>query len=175
MRRTVYIAVGANIDPERHVAAALERLQARLEVTAVSTFYQTAPLDRPEQEPYVNGVLQARTGLSPRVLKFDVLRRIEADLGRRRTGDPSASREIDLDLVLYGEDVIREPDLRVPDPDLRQRSFVAVPVLELDPELVLPDSGERLGDLEVARDSDGLQPLPELTAALRRQISTFSL
>ena len=175
MSRTVYIAVGSNIDPERHVLAALQRLQTRIEVTAASTFFLTAPLDRPEQEPFVNGVLQARTGRPARALKFEVLRAIEADLGRRRTRDPSASREIDLDLVLYGDLVLCEPDLQVPDPDLRQRSFVAVPLLELCPDLVLPDTGERLGDLEVATAWDGLQPLPELTAGLRRQISTVSL
>lgn len=169
-RATVYIAVGSNIDPERHIPAALSRLHRRLTVTAVSTFYQTAPLGRPEQDPYVNGVIQVRTGLEPRELKFGVLRPLEAELGRRRGPDRLASREIDLDLVLHGDRVLSEPDLALPDPDLRERAFIAVPLVELAPDLTLPDTGERLAELAVVRAFQGLCPLPGLTATLRAQL-----
>lgn len=166
----VFIAVGSNIDPERSIPAALNRLQEDIEVTAVSTHYRTRPLGRPEQPPFVNGVWQAATALEPRVLKHDVLRPIEASLGRVRTGDRYAARPIDLDIALYGDVVVDEEDLVIPDPDIRQRPFLAVPLLELSPELRMPDTGERLASLPVAQQTDGLDPLAELTQLLRRRI-----
>jgi 2-amino-4-hydroxy-6-hydroxymethyldihydropteridine diphosphokinase len=164
-----FIAVGSNIEPLRNVPAALDMLLEDVRVTGVSTMYRTAPLGRPEQPAFVNGVWRVETALDARKLKFTVLRGIEARLGRVRTEDAFAARPIDLDIALFGGAVIDEPDLVVPDPDVRERAFLAVPLVELAPELRLPGSGVRLADEPVCRDVGGLEPLPELTDQLRKR------
>lgn len=164
---TIYIAVGSNIDPHVHVPEAVRRLGNRLSLGAVSTFYRTAPVGGRRQPDFRNGVLEGTSDLPPRSLKFDVLRAVERELGRARTHDKYASRTIDLDVLLYGTAVIEEPDLRVPDPDIRTRPFVAVPLMELNPDLVLPDTGEPLKGLAVLRDRAGLEVDAQLTEAVR--------
>jgi 2-amino-4-hydroxy-6-hydroxymethyldihydropteridine diphosphokinase len=144
MPTIAYIAVGANIEPERNILAALEMLDAAAPVCAVSTFYRTAPIGRPEQPEYLNGVVAVLHDGSARELKYGILRPIEAALGRVRTADKFAARTIDLDVILHGDTVCDEPELRLPDPDLRTRAFIAAPLLEIAPELRLPGSGERL-------------------------------
>jgi 2-amino-4-hydroxy-6-hydroxymethyldihydropteridine diphosphokinase len=165
-----FIAVGSNIDPEHNIPAALDMLKARLDVTAVSTFYRTEPLGRPEQPAFINGVLEVRTGMDPRALRADVLRAVEASLGRVRTADKYAARPIDLDIALYGDLVTEEDGLVIPDPDIRERPFLAVPILELAPDLRMPDTGERVASLAVVRQTDGLEPVGELTEQLRGRL-----
>ncbi len=165
--KNVFVSVGSNIDPEESIAEAIVRLRQRARVTATSTFYWTTPVGRPEQPRFLNGIWQIETSLPARQLKFDVLRGIESDLGRIRTADKYAPRTIDLDVVLYGRLVVDEPDLRIPDPDIRQRPFVAVPLLELAPDLILPDTGEKLAGLPVVRQAEGLEMAAALTARLR--------
>lgn len=163
-----YIAVGSNIDPERNVVAALEKLRGRVEVVGVSTFYRSAAVGGPEQPAFVNGVVHVRTARSPRGLKFEVLRRIEDELGRIRGQDKFAPRTIDLDLVLYDRCVIDEPELRIPDPGIGERPFVAVPLLELAPDLAIADSGRAPASTEAASAAaEDLEALPELTRRLR--------
>jgi len=165
-----FIAVGSNIAPERNVEAALELLMQHVRVVASSTFYRTAPLDRSEQASFLNGVWRVATLMTPRALKFDVLRQIEAELGRVRMADKYAPRTIDLDLVLYGDAVVDESDLRLPDPDIRTRPFIAAPLLELAPDLRLPDTGEALAVLPCARVAPDMEPDEALTARLRERI-----
>ncbi len=142
----VYIGVGSNIEPELHVVGALERLKERVTVCAVSRFFTTAPIGRPDQGPYANGVFCVETSLEPRELKA-LLGSVEDALGRRRSEDRYAPRTIDLDLVLYGDRVIREPGLVVPDPDLLTRPFLAAALLEIAPDLVVPGFDKPLAKL----------------------------
>jgi 2-amino-4-hydroxy-6-hydroxymethyldihydropteridine diphosphokinase len=165
-----YVGVGSNIEPEANVLAALRRLAGRLRVTAVSTFYRTPPLGAPGTPPFVNGVWRAETGLDARAVKFGALRPVEEELGRRRTADRNAPRTIDLDVLVHGDAVVREPDLVVPDPDVLVRPFVAVPLCELAPDLVVPGSGRRLADVVANLAQGGMEPLPELTRRLRAEV-----
>lgn len=164
------VAVGSNIHPNRNVPQAIALPQQDVRVTAVSTLYRTPALDRPHQAPFVNGVWCTETGLDPSTLKYNVLRSIETRLGRVREADAHADRPIDLDLVVYGSVVLREPGLTLPDPDILRRPFPAVPLLELMPDLVLPGTESRLADLPVASMRDDIEPLPELTEHLRRML-----
>jgi len=166
----VYIAVGSNIAPEENIPAAVRLLAESVRLTAVSTFYWSAPLDRPEQARFMNGVLRIRTDLDPRLLKFDLLRPIEARLGRARGADRHAPRTIDLDIALYGDRVLDEEGLRVPDPDIGTRPFIALPLYELAPRLVLPDTGERLASLPAAADSTGLVEAAGMKQLLEERI-----
>ncbi|MCY3022976.1 MAG: 2-amino-4-hydroxy-6-hydroxymethyldihydropteridine diphosphokinase [Planctomycetota bacterium] len=170
--------MGSNIRPEANIPAALEKLMRAVRVTATSTFYRTAALQRSgtgeegrtTDPEFLNGVWKIETDLDARALKFTVLRRIEDELGRTRTADKYAPRTVDLDLLVYGDTAIDEAGLRVPDPDIRSRSFLALPLLELCPDLALADTGERLAALPVAAAGTQLAPDRALTDWLTERI-----
>ncbi len=170
MAADAFIAVGSNVLPEDNVPRALARLRTHLSIVAVSTFYRTTAVGRPGQPDFVNGVVAIRTARPPREVKFDVLRRIEAELGRVRTADKYAARTIDLDLLLYGTMVVDTPDLHLPDATIRSYPFVAIPLLELACDLILPDTRTPLSEEAVIKSGAGMYPLPDLTASLRRVI-----
>ena len=165
-----FIAVGSNLDPLSNIPRALRALAASISFQAVSTFYRTPPLKGRDQPRFFNGVWRIRASQSPRALKFDVLRPIEESLGRKRSADRYASRPIDLDLILYGDRVMNEPDLCLPDPDIFTRPFIAVPLLELAPDLILPGEETALSSLPAATNRAGLEPLPDFTAGVKKVI-----
>ncbi len=165
-----FIAVGSNIEPEENVARALAQLHERIGIDRLSTFYRTTPFDRPESPPFINGMLEVTTTLDPRELKQTVLRSIERHQGRHRTGDKSADRTLDLDLVVYDDLILESPDLVLPDPDLARRPFLAHTLCELAPALLLPGSGTSIRSLAEALGTHGMEPLPAYTARLRRSI-----
>ena len=164
----VYLAVGANLDPEENILRALALLREAAPVRRTSTFYRTPALGRPEQGDYLNGIWQVTTELEPRALKFSLLRRIEAELGRVRGTDRYAARPIDLDIALYGDLVLAGEDLQIPDPEIPLRPFLALPLLELDPDLILPDSGESLAALVARRG----WPEPARAESFTRRVQT---
>jgi len=166
-----FIAIGANINPERNVARAVEMLAEAVGICAVSTFYETAALDRPQQPAFYNGVVRVETQMAPLALKQQVLREVESRLGRRRTADKYASRPIDLDLILYENLVVTSEELTLPDPDIYTRAFVAVPLHELAPELVLPDTGRSLASLCRELSMHGMVALPAYSEALRKEVT----
>ena len=170
MQKLTFVGVGSNIEPESHVVEALVRLRRCVQVKETSTFYWTTPIGKGGR--FLNGVWRITTDLSARELKTTVLRWIESELGRVRSVDRYAPRTIDLDILLYGDLVINEPNLRLPDPDIRTRPFIAVPLLELSPDLVLPDTGERLADLPVLQEAGSLGIAAEATAALRAALNS---
>jgi len=137
-----YVSVGSNIAPEENVITAIKLLADRVPVTAVSTVYLTEPLGPGNQAPYYNCVIAVETELAPMDFKRLVLREIESKLGRVRTSDKFAARTIDLDLILYDDFVMTGDELTLPDPQILQRPFLAAPLAELAPDLVLPGSGE---------------------------------
>ena len=111
-----FIGVGSNIDPQSNIREALIRLAERVEIRALSTFYQSRPVGPPGQPPFVNGVVAADTDLPPLAVKRDVLRRIEEGLGRVRTTDKYAPRVIDLDLLIY-DDMVADAVTEREEPD----------------------------------------------------------
>jgi 2-amino-4-hydroxy-6-hydroxymethyldihydropteridine diphosphokinase len=164
----VFVGVGSSVEPEVHVPAALARLADAVGLAALSTFYLTPALGRPSDPPFVNGVVEVADALAPEPLK-DALRRIEEAEGRRRAGDPFAPRPMDLDLLLHGRTVSTAPDLPLPHPDVTRRRFVALPLLELAPDLALPGSRARLSTLVEAMPAHPMEPMPGLTRYLRRR------
>ena len=116
-----------------------------IDVAAVSTFRETAPVGHLDQPRFLNGAVAVETDLSPRELLERMLA-VERRLGRDRTGPRFGPRTIDLDLLLYGSETIDEPGLQVPHPRLAERRFALEPLADLDPELALPD-GRRVRDL----------------------------
>ncbi len=170
MNKIIYIGVGSNIEPEINLVKALELLRRRIRVEAVSTCYRSAALGRPEQSDYINCVWQGVTELGAERVKHSVLREIESALGRIRTDDPYAAREIDLDLLLYGSCCIRSPCLTLPDPEITRRPFIAVPLLELDPQIMIPGMHQPLAELEISRQRESLVTMTRLTTELKERI-----
>ncbi len=185
-----YLAVGSNIRPESNVVAAVELLAGTpgITVTGISTLYRTPALAGPgdappEAEPghepgdpdFLNGVLEVRTELS-HVELLEVLQKVETGLGRVREEDPYAPRTLDLDLLLYasgkGQDSqpswspVR-PDGDCVHPDVWTRSFVAIPLLELAPQLSLPPHGTPLKTLAERFPHPWGIPEARLTETLR--------
>lgn len=135
-----YVGLGTNLgDKMAHLSAALALLAAApgLRVLRVAGVYRTAPWGRTDQDWFLNTVAELETVLPPRAL-LEVLLGIEARLGRRREVR-WGPRVIDLDLLLYGDLVVREPGLEVPHPGMHERAFVLVPLAELEPSLRLAD------------------------------------
>ena len=145
---TVYLALGSNLgDRADWIARALERLAAGgVVVTARSAIYETDPVTPDPQPLYLNAVVRAETGLSPEGLLALCLD-VERALGRRRpAGRVQAPREIDIDLLLYGDAVIGAPPaLVVPHPRLLERPFVRIPLRDVAaPGLRHPVTGDPL-------------------------------
>lgn len=166
----VFVGVGSNIAPEENLRQALRRLAQVVRVKAVSTVYRTAPVGPAGPAPFLNCVVEIETELSPPQLR-QRLREIERERGRRRSADKYAPRTIDLDLLLYDDLVIARDGLTVPDPQIAQRAFLARPLYELAPDLVLPDAGRPVAEIADALDNHGLQPLPQYTATLREEVA----
>jgi 2-amino-4-hydroxy-6-hydroxymethyldihydropteridine diphosphokinase len=165
-----FVSIGSNIDPETNVAKAFSRLRESVAVSGISTVYITKPEDRPGQPDFYNCVAEISTDLQPLALKQQVLERIERELGRARTSDRSAARTIDLDLILYDELVANTDGLAIPDPDIATRAFLAIPLYELAPDLVLPGSGRRIAELAAGFPRDAMQPLHHYTDRIRKEL-----
>ena len=138
-----YVGLGANLgDREATIRRALELLarEKEVEVVAVSELRETEPVGVVDQPRFLNGATAVDTSLSAREL-LDVLLRIERDLGRVREGARWGPRTIDLDLLLYGDEEVDEPGLRVPHPRLRERRFALEPLADLDPGARVPGRG----------------------------------
>jgi 2-amino-4-hydroxy-6-hydroxymethyldihydropteridine diphosphokinase len=137
-----YVGVGANLgEREETIRAALAALPG---VVAVSELRETEPVGIVDQPPFLNGAAALETELSARELLHALLE-AERSLGRERR-ERWGPRTIDLDLLLYGDATIDEPGLTVPHPRLHERRFALEPLLDLDPELVVPGRG-RVSDL----------------------------
>ena len=137
-----FVGIGANLgDPVARVREAITALAAlpQTQLVAASSLYRSAPLGYTAQDDFVNAACLLETSLAPRAL-LDRLRAIEEAAGRERPFR-NAPRTLDLDLLLYGGDVIDEPGLAVPHPGLHERAFALAPVVELDPECVIPGRG----------------------------------
>lgn len=166
-----FIGIGSNIEPESNVRAAIRNLARHTHLVGVSTVYCTDALDRPEQPSYFNCVAEIETDALPAQVKHAILRLIEDELGRKRTQDKYAPRTIDLDLLVYGDLAMDDGDIRLPDPDIFERPFLAIPLFELAPDLVLAGAGLRVGDIAAAMAQDGLKPLQDYSRLLNDEVS----
>lgn len=170
MSEIIYIGVGSNINPELNILKALDLLRDEIEISAISTCYRSRAIDRPDQSDFINCIWQAETDYDAETVKFKILHDIESLLGRIRTDDRYADRPIDLDILLYGDFIINSERITIPDPEIIHRNFIAVPLLELAPEISIPGIHHRLADQLVSKDRDGLTELKDLTEQLKQRI-----
>lgn len=139
MGKVAYIGLGSNIgDRAANLKRALDRLKARqgLKVKKASSLYEAEPVGLKGQPWYLNAVVEVETSLSPEGL-FKVCQEIETEMGRRRE-TRWGPRVIDLDILLYGNNIIDEEDLKIPHPRMHTRRFVLVPLAEIAPEAIHP-------------------------------------
>jgi 2-amino-4-hydroxy-6-hydroxymethyldihydropteridine diphosphokinase len=139
-----YVGLGANLgDRERTLHAAVDAVAAEdgVEVVSVSVLRETEPVGVGQQPLYLNGAAEVETTLTAREL-LDRLLAVEQRFGRVRVPGEHGPRTLDLDLLLYGDEVIDEPGLTVPHPRLHERRFVLEPIAELAPGLVVPGRGD---------------------------------
>ena len=144
---TAYIALGSNLNtPVEQLHSALKAISQLPDTHLVTTssFYKSKPLGPQDQPDYLNAAVEISTALSPLAL-LDELQRIENEQGRvrlRRWGE----RTLDLDILLYGNEIIQSERLTVPHYDMHNREFVIVPLVEIAPNLILPN-GQKLAEL----------------------------
>lgn len=135
---SVYLALGSNegdrLQNLRLACAALTERGVRIMRT--SSVYETEPVDMREQAWFLNCVIEVETALPPLRLLYEI-EQIEKELGRKRTV-PKGPRTIDLDILLYGNSILREKQLTIPHPKLHKRRFVLAPLCEIAPTLKLP-------------------------------------
>jgi 2-amino-4-hydroxy-6-hydroxymethyldihydropteridine diphosphokinase len=138
-----FVGLGANIgDPCRQLEAAAEQLKRMPDTNFVrlSGFYKSAPVGYVNQPDFLNAVACLETALSAERL-LENLQKIEQGQGRERSF-ANAPRRLDLDLLLYGDQVLDTPALTLPHPRMHERAFVLLPLLELDPEISIPGRGK---------------------------------
>ena len=157
--KRIYLSFGSNLGDR---AANLERAIAALPEAGVrvlrrSSLYETEPLDFQAQPWFLNCVVEGQTLLVPRHL-LHALQGIERDLGRKRL-IPRGPRIIDLDILLYGTNIVRGPEIEFPHPRMAGRRFVLVPLAELAPELHHPALGATIAELLAAtQDKSSVRP-----------------
>ena len=135
---TVYLALGSNIDDRQaNLREAIRLLtESSIHTSKLSSIYETEPVDYLDQPWFLNAVLEAQTNL-PAAQLLATLRNIESQMGSKKAF-AKGPRLIDLDILLYGDDIINTPDLQVPHPRMLLRNFVLAPLAEIAPALRHP-------------------------------------
>ena len=142
----VYLGLGSNLgDRLQNLRTAAERIGQIIDVDRVSRVYESAAVGYTDQPDFLNLVLRAQTDLEPLAL-FAELKRIETALGRERSFR-NAPRTIDIDVLAYDQRVLSTPELTIPHPRMLERSFVLLPLLEVEPAFQHPAADSKNGEL----------------------------
>lgn len=156
-----YVGLGGNVgDVATTLEEALWAIDAlpQTSIRAQSALYRSPAWGNTDQPDFINAVVELQTRLTPRVL-LDQLLAIEERFGRVRSeGEKWGPREIDLDLLLFGEETLDEPGLHLPHPHLHERAFVLVPLAEIAPTLEITGRG-RVDALLAVVDASGIEPV----------------
>ena len=159
MSHTAFIGIGSNLgSPLENCQQSIAMLEEhpQIEVTARSSFYETEPVGRTDQNWFLNAVVKVTTELEPNLL-LEALLAIEDSMGRIRN-EKWGPRIIDLDLLLYEVRVLKNSRLEIPHPEMTQRRFVLAPLAELAPDLVHPLENKSIQQLSRFRGLGDLPP-----------------
>ncbi len=161
MTETVYLGIGSNVSPERHVREAIARLQDTFGAVALSPIYRSRAVGF-DGDDFINLVARIETDLSPWELR-DWLRALEDEHGRKRSGPKFSDRVLDVDIILFGDRVMDDERLRLPRPELFDFAHVLRPLAELAPDRVCPGDGRTFREIRAAAqlDESGLTALDE--------------
>jgi len=137
MPALVYLSLGSNIgDRQGHLREAIDHLQAKRRIVSLSSFYETEPVEFTDQAWFLNCIVALETTESPQELMAAILQ-IEHQMGRERL-QPKGPRIIDIDIVLFGDEILDSPLLTIPHPAMHERRFVLQPLAEIAPETQHP-------------------------------------
>jgi 2-amino-4-hydroxy-6-hydroxymethyldihydropteridine diphosphokinase len=162
MRKLVYLSLGSNVGARAvNLEMAIARLEELGRVKAVSSFYETEPVEFTAQPMFLNCVVALETERVPKQFMREVLE-IEREMGRRRTQD-KGPRTIDIDILLFGNATIDTPELTVPHPAMHERRFVLEPLVEIAPDVKHPLLRKTAKDLRNALQP-GTQKVKKLAA-----------
>src|SRR6267378_1875299 len=165
MTETAYLSLGSNLgDRESHLRDAIFRLGSEGRVAAVSSFYETEPVEVTAQPWFLNCAIALETTKTPEVLMMSILR-IEQEMGRKRD-QKKGPRTIDIDILLFGNAVIDTAELTLPHAAMHERRFVLEPLAEIAPEALHPLLNKTALEL-----LEGLPPGQEVTRKIRPRIS----
>jgi 2-amino-4-hydroxy-6-hydroxymethyldihydropteridine diphosphokinase len=153
-----YLSLGSNIQPEKNLPEAVARLAQFGMVRAVSVVWETAPYGFTDQPNFLNAALLLDTPLAAKALLTEAIATIEDALGRVRKKNKNAPRTIDLDLVLFNREVLQLGWRHIPAPEVETRPFVAIPLAEIAPDYVHPESGQTLRQIAGRMSQEGMQP-----------------
>lgn len=160
---TIYLGLSSNLgDRGVNIKQALAMLAPEITVTKVSPVYETKPMYVEGQPDFFNAVCEAMTELSPE----DMLKKIKSVEKEMGEHEHNAPRAIDIDLLLYGDQIIDTPELKVPHPGLRERDFVLQPLSDIAPDLPDPVTGETVSQL--------LNELPQSVLSVVRPVPAIS-
>lgn len=155
-----FLALGSNIEPERHLPRAVSAMTQFGHLRQVSSVWESDPVGYAAQPRFLNAAVLLETSLSVARLRTDVITAIEE--GLRRIRDPlekNGPRTIDVDLALFNAEILRDGHREIPDPDILTRTFLAVPLAELAPDYVHPVTGRTLQQIAEDLVAQGHQPL----------------
>jgi 2-amino-4-hydroxy-6-hydroxymethyldihydropteridine diphosphokinase len=149
-----YLSLGSNLgDREANIRDCVVRLAVLGKVIRASSLFETEPVEFRAQPWFLNCAVQLETDLAPRELLTGI-QKIEADLGRNRVVD-KGPRTIDIDILLFGDRIVSEPDLHIPHPAMAQRRFVLEPLSEIAPNVVHPKTRKTIADMRAELPAEG--------------------
>jgi 2-amino-4-hydroxy-6-hydroxymethyldihydropteridine diphosphokinase len=143
---SVFLSLGSNLgEKHENLQKALDYISQRMRIEKKSSIYDTAPVGNTEQPRFLNMVCQVTTSVPPAMLLF-LLKGIESKVGRL-PGPTNAPRIIDIDILLYGNEIVDTPDLKIPHPRMAERAFVLIPLNEIAPDLMHPVLKQTIKDM----------------------------
>ncbi|HWF92133.1 MAG TPA: 2-amino-4-hydroxy-6-hydroxymethyldihydropteridine diphosphokinase [Terriglobales bacterium] len=167
MEKLVYLSLGSNLgNPKKQLRDAIQSLSSLGQVTNVSSFYETEPVEQIAQPWFINCAVELKTGKMPRQLLAAILK-LEKAMGRKRALD-KGPRTIDIDILLFENSIVHAPGLDIPHPAMHQRRFVLEPLVEIAPDLRHPQSKRTIRELRDALPSgQAVKKITTRVSALR--------
>mgnify|MGYP001095101200 CR=1 FL=1 len=157
---SIYLSLGSNLgDRQSNLEAVRSALPPDIVIRECSSIYETEPWGYLDQPDFLNQILLAETKLSAREL-LAFIKDLEKSIGRVpnfRFGP----RLVDIDIIFYGNQIIQEPDLKVPHPRFSKRAFVLVPLVEISPDLIVPGTDQKLSEMLDEVDTSGVHRCQE--------------
>ena len=142
-----YLSLGSNICPQENLPAAVNMLEGYGSVLVSSSVWETIAVGDIEQPNYLNAAVILETNLTARNLNDDGIKHIENVLGRKKSNNPFAPRTIDIDIMLFNDEIITLGQRRIPDNEILERAFVALCLAEISPGYIHPDTNQTLEEI----------------------------